>query len=647
MTPDRLMPWLPRPDDTWPDQFTRLQAMVDEALSGGEADARIGDLVRQVAGIEPHAREQMRLGRLARKLRQLPSQALPLRPVRIGLAGSANVSFLAGALPGAGLARGLCIDAAEAPYGSLQPLAHGGGGAFFPDGLDALVVLADEAAVGAPVSLTDQDGADAAVRAFETLLGALADTVAQAHGAALVVATQPEAAGSVSSADWTLPGSRLRLRRRLNEVIAEGAAARRWLLWDMAELAGRVGLNRWLDPVGYHHAKAPFRVDLSHLVADHLSAVLAAKFGVAPRGLVLDLDNTLWGGVIGDDGVAGIRIGSGSSEGEAYAQFQKFLLGLRERGLVLTASSKNDDAVAREPFRTHPDMVLKEEHFAVLQANWNDKATNIATIASNLTLGTGSFVFVDDNPAERARVRQELPAVHVPEIGDDPADYTPRLVASRLFEHLPLTDEDLKRADAYGAQAQRLELSEKLGNYDSYLESLDMTLAVSAFDDVGLPRIAQLINKSNQFNLTTRRYSEADVRKMADDGTLTFQARLSDRFSDHGMIAVIIARLQESTDGEGADLRIDTWLQSCRVLERGVEAALMNLVMDEAARLGVRTVIGEYIRTARNGMVADFYPKLGFERLEETDTGATFVAEPGTWLRQEHKIALAGQNPAG
>ncbi|OYW52456.1 MAG: hypothetical protein B7Y80_18640 [Hyphomicrobium sp. 32-62-53] len=331
--------------------------------------------------------------------------------------------------------------------------------------------------------------------------------------------------------------------------------------------------------------------------------------GEAGRAIVLDLDNTLWGGVIGDDGLSGIRLGQNSAEGEAYATFQKFILELKRRGVVVTVCSKNNDEIAREPFKTHPDMVLREDDIAVFQSNWNDKATNIKAIGDKLGLGLKSLVFIDDNPAERERVRQELPLVAVPEIGDDPTQFVSRICKSGVFDHVLLNVDDLGRALSYEARAKAAEICAVVGNYEEYLASLRMKMTIARFDKIGRPRITQLISKSNQFNLTTLRLNEEQVRAIEEDPSrMCWQVRLDDRFSTHGIIAIVIVHKSQS------EWRIESWLQSCRILERGVEQTLMNEIMRAAAGAAVTRVVGTYIPTDRNAMVEQFYPKLGFTR---------------------------------
>jgi FkbH-like protein len=285
---------------------------------------------------------------------------------------------------------------------------------------------------------------------------------------------------------------------------------------------------------------------------------------------------------------------------------------------VLAVSSKNNDDVARKPFKEHPEMLLKEDHLAVFQANWSDKASNITAIAEELALGLESFVFLDDNPAERNIVRQTLPQVAVPELPADPAYYARVLLASGYFEAVALSDEDRKRAVMYQDNARRVALQKNVADIHSYLISLDMVMTVQPFDEVGRSRIAQLISKSNQFNLTTRRYTEVEVAAPeSDPDCMTLQIRLADTFGDNGMICVIICRRS------GRDWHIDTWLMSCRVLGRRVEEATLQEILFHARRAGINSLIGTYRPTERNSLVEKHYEKLGFTSLETKADGTT------------------------
>jgi FkbH-like protein len=391
------------------------------------------------------------------------------------------------------------------------------------------------------------------------------------------------------------------------------------VLLDLSSLAATVGYANWHSPAEWNIAKTSVSQECLPLYAEHVSRLLAAQAGRSRRCLVLDLDNTMWGGVIGDDGLGGIRVGQGDVVGEAYIDFQRYVLALRERGIVLAVSSKNEDAVARLPFREHQDMLVREEHLAVFQANWKDKPTNIRAIAEQLNLGLESLVFVDDNPFERELVRQTLPQVAVPEMPEDPAYYAATLSAAGLFEAVQFTEEDRKRAGYYAGNAKRVELQSKGGDLGAYLASLEMKIVFQPFDEPGRKRIAQLINKSNQFNLTTRRYTDADVERFAADPSyFSLQVRLSDVFGDNGMISVILCRTVRDNDWE-----IDLWLMSCRVLGRGVERMVLRELVSNARRRGIRNLIGNYLPTDRNKLVEHHYETLGFSLVDRREDGQT------------------------
>ena len=379
---------------------------------------------------------------------------------------------------------------------------------------------------------------------------------------------------------------------------------------DVATLAANIGLVNWNDPILWNLAKIPFAQKYVPIYAEYLCRILAARLVRSRRCLVLDLDNTLWGGVIGDDGLEGIKIGNGDSIAEAHLHIQRAALELRERGVVLAISSKNEDSNARKPFNEHPEMLLREKHIAIFQANWMDKASNIKLIAESLSLGLESLVFLDDNPAERMQVRKELPEVAVPELPSDPALYIRTLVAAGYFEATTFSEEDRKRASFYDENARRAQILIQSSDLEAYLNSLQMEITFSPFDFAGRSRIVQLIGKSNQFNLTTKRYSESEVEKIEiNKRFITWQVRLSDVFGDNGMISVVIC-INNIEYWE-----IDTWLMSCRVLGRKVELAVLQDIVCKAKQDGAKKLVGRYIPTERNTIVKDHYKKLGFKKI--------------------------------
>jgi len=387
---------------------------------------------------------------------------------------------------------------------------------------------------------------------------------------------------------------------------------------DIDHLSATWGRWEWGDERFYHHAKLPCSPE--HLVdyGHSLASLILAQLGLVKKCLVLDLDNTLWGGVIGDEGLGGIRLGQGDPESESFVAFQRYVKGLRLRGVILAVCSKNTDAIAREVFEKHTEMVLHLDDISCFLANWDDKASNLVRIARELNIGLNSLVFVDDNPAERAIVRQLRPEVAVPELPLDPSGYIMALERQRYFQPLFLSAEDLKRTDYYRADSARQAAESSAEELDGFLKSLEMTARIGPIEPATLERTAQLIQRSNQFNLTTRRHSAADVQAMmADQSWLTRTVSLRDRFGDNGLISVLLARV------DGQVLEIDTWLMSCRVLKRGVEQFLMNDLGEFARRQGLKAVRGEYIPTAKNGLVRDHYANLGFTKLDGDLSGRT------------------------
>jgi FkbH-like protein len=364
---------------------------------------------------------------------------------------------------------------------------------------------------------------------------------------------------------------------------------------------------------------------------------------------VLDLDNTMWGGIVGDDGIEGLALGSGSALGEAHSALQRMALSLKQRGIILCVSSKNDEAIALDAFRNHPEMILKEDDIVAFRVNWDDKAANIKLIADQIDLGLESFVFLDDNPAERKRVRDALPAVAVPELPEDPSEWLAVFQAAGYFEQTSFSREDQLRAGFYKANALRAAQMERIGNHDDYLRSLGMTLSIAPFDAAGRKRIAQLIAKSNQFNLTTRRYSEAEIAALqSDPDALTIQARLEDIFGDNGMISAVICRQT------GPRLEVDTWIMSCRVLGRRVEETILQYLVEQARLKGVSEIIGRYVPTARNGLVRDHFEKLGFVQMDSSGEETTWRLCISSYdekdlplkvdLQRELKLAAAGRS---
>lgn len=379
------------------------------------------------------------------------------------------------------------------------------------------------------------------------------------------------------------------------------------LLADMDYLASAYGKLDWFDPSAYMLSKIPFALKYTGYAAGLFAKLVGACRGRIKKCLVLDLDNTLWGGIVSEEGPAGIRVGQGDPAGEAFAAFQEYLKLLESRGIILAVCSKNDEHVAKEPFTENSGMILKLDDFAAFYANWDDKATNIRRIAGEIGIGLDSIVFFDDNPAERNLVETQLPEVTVIDVPEEPADYAGTMEMSGCFEWASLTREDLGRTASYTADRKREELQEVAADYGSYLQQLHMHGCVQEADSRMLHRFSQLVNKSNQFNLRTRRYTEAELSEMMErDDCRLLAGSLTDKFSSYGIISCVILKRS------GELCFIDTWVMSCRVLKRGVEYLVFRHILETAREWGCTKLQGEFIQTEKNGMVRTLLPDLGF-----------------------------------
>jgi len=559
----------------------------------------------------------LRTGRLDMLLRRQfaePPSGLATRPVRLAILGSATTVHLPAPIRVACLRRNIHVTVHEGEYGQyLQELADAQSELyrFRPD----IVLFAFDCRHLASGLDPMADGAAAAalLEAKREHLRQCWQMARERLGATVIQQTAlPVLPPLLGGNEQRLHGSPARLITRLNEAMREDADAAGVHLLALDETAARDGILEWHDPILWNRAKQEVTPVAGPVYGDLVGRLVAAIQGRSSKCLVLDLDNTLWGGVIGDDGLEGIAVGQGSALGEAFLSVQGYARALGRRGVILAVCSKNDETNALLPFDKHPEMLLRRSDLSSFVANWDDKATNLRRIARELNIGLDSLVFLDDNPFERNLVRSELPEVAVPEIPDDePALMAPTLAAAGYFESVSVTEEDRARTAQYAANRERAALQSSVTDLPAYLRSLDMQLIWRRFDRIGLTRVVQLINKTNQFNLTTRRRTEEEVAAIMDDPrAFGLQIRLTDRFGDNGIIAIVIGRVDEARS-----CRIDTWLMSCRVLGRGVEQATLELVAAQALALGATRLVGEYVPTAKNAMVAGHYPRLGFAPL--------------------------------
>jgi FkbH-like protein len=621
-----------------PDFRGRCRATLASVDAGG----------RELAQLAKYALDENQLRRLAAVVEafQRDGRSLaPLTPFRLGVLGNATLEPVIPALIATACRHGIALECVTADFGQTVQQALDPQSAINRARPDAILIALDHRGLPMRPSFQSDAAADDTIAECVAFLSSLRDGFRRHSGALSIVQTvTPPPEAIFGSVDRAVRGSLREICTAFNATLSESVGDSHDVLFDVASLAETVGSSNWHSPVQWNLAKLAFDADYLPLYADHVCRIVGALRGKSRRCLVLDLDNTLWGGVVGDDGLEGLVLGQGNATGEAYLDVQRTALSLRDRGVVLAVSSKNDDETARAPFRKHPEMLLREEHIAVFQANWNDKATNITAIADELALGIDAFVFLDDNPVERGLVRELLPAVAVPELPDDPALYARTLLAAGYFEAVSFSDEDRQRAEFYQGNARRATLAKQAGDVESYLASLDMTIDFRPFDATGRSRIAQLINKSNQFNLTTRRYTEADVEAAeSDPDCFTLQTRLADAFGDNGMIGVLICRPASAGAWE-----IDTWLMSCRVLGRKVEHMVLREVVLHARSRGIRRLVGRYVPTDRNRMVEKHYDVLGFRLVDrepsgttvwELDTGVEIEAAPMTVERYGFELS--------
>lgn len=577
---------------------------------------------KQLQALALHALDLNQLFKLARviaKVSKNNSALRPLIPFRLAILSNATIDLIVPALVATAARHGIALEAIQPSFDQVPQEALTPDSKVNSSKPDAVLFCLDYRALPLRSSVGDPEAAEAAVQGVLGYLQSLRAGIKASSGAACIFQTFPPPAETLfGSLDSALPGTLRQLIQQVNRELAKQALSSGDVFLDVATVAETVGLSNWHDPKLWNLGKIPFSDQLIPLYADHVMRTIAALRGKSRKALILDLDNTVWGGVLGDDGLEAIKCAQGDARGEAHLAVQRLALDLRQRGIILAVCSKNIDAVARVPFEQHPEMLLRLEHIAVFQANWTDKATNIQAIADELCLGVDAMVFLDDNPVERGLVRQLLPQVAVPELPEDPDGYARTLAAAGYFEAVVFAEEDLRRAGFYQDNARRVTLQKHTTGVDAYLASLDMTITFEPFDSTGRARIVQLINKSNQYNLTTKRYTDPELRDAEHDpDVFTLQVRLADTFGDNGMISVVICR----PAGPGI-WSIDTWLMSCRVLGRKVEHMVLLEILRHARITGIHTLEGLYLPTDRNKLVVDHYSKLRFTLLSEHD-GAT------------------------
>jgi FkbH-like protein len=595
MLPLTVLHWLPRPSDFRP----ALKAAVSIADQGERLEALIS--------LAAHRLDLVETIQLDNALRHIASDPpAGVTRIRLALLSSTTIDHLLPAIRVAGLRRRLLIEVYKGSFGQYrqelmdpQSALH----AFRP-GVILLSLSASELIAGVALGATVE-------QAEQSLAGSVSDLRElwrkgrEAFGATVIQQTFLDNSEPLfGNFDRQVPGAPARLLERLNALTCGAVAEDGVLLLDIARFSARDGLDRWFDITRWLQGKIEIAPQAASIFGELLCRVIAAQRGLSRK----------WGGVIGEVGLEGIVLGQGSAAGEAHLSLQRYAKSLSDRGIILAICSKNEAAIVESAFRDHPEMALRRSDVAAFAVNWTDKAENLRSIAATLNIGLDSLVFVDDNPAERARIREALPMVAVPELPEDPADYVRCIGDAGYFEAVAFTDEDRQRAGQYSANNEREALRSSFQSMDDFLRGLRMSVIFGPITPVDLARATQLINKTNQFNTTTRRFTVDEVSALASgQKNITLQFRLIDRFGDNGLVSVMLLRPDPR---EQRILELVNWVMSCRVFGRQLEDEAMNIAVEAARSLNAITLQADFLPTKKNGVISELFPTLGFTRLD-------------------------------
>ena len=551
---------------------------------------------------------------LKKSVKRMPA-GLP--QLKVALVGDTATQFLATAIKGVGIKHGYQTDLFEAEYNQVERQFLDPTSELYAFDADFIVLFQSTHKLGEKHSALSQEQQSVLADDRLSFVASLCENPALANKK-IICLNYPEIEDTVFGSYATKVTSSLTYQvRKLNMGLMDlSQQYANLFICDIAALQNKLGRDFMFAPNVYVSTEMVLSIDALPYVAGRVMDIICSIKGQFKKCLILDLDNTLWGGVIGDDGLEGIQLGHGLGIGKAFTEFQMWVKKLKQRGIIICVASKNNEETAKEPFEKHPDMVLKLEDIAVFQANWETKVDNIRTIQSILNIGFDSMVFLDDNPFERNIVRENIPGITVPELPVDPGEYLEYLYGLNLFETASYSQADKDRTKQYQVEAKRVSLQKTFGNEADFLKSLDMVSVVSGFTKFNTPRVAQLSQRSNQFNLRTIRYTEADIEAFANDPKIIdLSFTLEDKFGDNGLIAVIIMK---PLDAE--TLFVDTWFMSCRVLKRGMENFTLNTMVERAKAAGYKRIMGEYLPTPKNKMVESHYPSLGFTAIDGAAT---------------------------
>lgn len=530
-------------------------------------------------------------------------------PVKIALLGDSATQLLSQAIRGMGYSEGFDLKIWDADFNQIERQVFAEASELYEFKPEIVIIFHSTHKLLGKYNKLSSDDKRTLAESRMDLIEQINLKIQNTLKAKLIYYNYPEINDTVfgNYANKTASSFIYQLRKLNYELMQFAATSPNFFLCDISSIQNYYGKATFFHSSVYVNTEMVLSIDVLPAVAFQTTGLIQALHGKFKKCLILDLDNTTWGGIIGDDGLENIQVG-GLGIGKAFTEFQHWAKKLQQRGIILAVCSKNTESIAKEPFEKHPDMVLKLDDIAVFVANWENKADNIRYIQSVLNIGFDSMVFLDDNPFERNMVRQNVPGVTVPELPDDPAEYLEYLYTLNLFETVSFSNEDIERTKQYQVEAKRTILQKSFTNEDDFLTSLNMVSLIEPFNKFNTPRVAQLSQRSNQFNLRTVRYTEADIERIGNDKNYaSFSFTLEDKFGDNGLICVIILKKENKLT-----LFIETWLMSCRVLKRGMENFVLNTITTFAKEKGFTYLKGEYIPTAKNEMVKDHYKNLGF-----------------------------------
>jgi FkbH-like protein len=536
-----------------------------------------------------------------------------LKKIKVAILGDTATQFLKQAIRAYGFDCGFDLEIWEAAFNQIELQVFDSSSELYKFNPELVILFQSSHKLNIKYSKSDPgDYSKLAAKQLDSI-NTICSMVASNLNAKIIYYNYPEIDDAVfgSYANKTELSFLFQLRKLNYELMLYAVQNPNFYICDISSIQNLIGKPAMFQTSMYVNTEMVLSLDALPLIAAKTLSLIEALNGKFKKCLILDLDNTTWGGIIGDDGLENIQLGM-LGIGKAYTELQYWVKKLKNRGIIIAVCSKNTESIAMEPFEKHPDMVLHLDDIAIFMANWDNKVDNIRKIQSVLNIGFDSMVFLDDNPFERNMVRENLPEITVPELPVDPADYLEYLYTLNLFETISFSSVDTERTKQYQVEAKRARIQTGFTNEDDFLESLNMVSLVEPFNKFNTPRVAQLSQRSNQFNLRTVRYTEPDIKLLTENsGAFTFSFTLEDNFGDNGLISIIILKKEDKDK-----LFIDTWLMSCRVLKRGMENFILNTIVNSTKSHGFKYLKGEYIPTAKNEMVKDYYKNLGFTENE-------------------------------